>query len=235
MAPGRDFTRIFNFVLDNVIPPLLRDSKYFMLLFFYPLFGKKSRYFIEFKEKAPFFSDDDLLAHYKFLSDVHLDRKTDMNNKTIRLLLENITGETILDIACGRGYMVELLGSNFPEMQVFGMDIVLPLIDNKPPNVFLKEGGVEKTGFPNNHFDTVICAHTLEHVRDIDAAVNELRRVCRKKLIIVVPCQREYKYTFDLHLNFFPYMSSLRKVMKNPGASYQVTGGDFVYIETVSE
>lgn len=235
MAPGRDFTRIINFVLDNVIPPLLRDSKYFMLMFFYPLFGKKSRYFMEFKEKAPYFSDDELLGYYRFLGDVHLDRKTDMNNKTIRFILDNITGETILDIACGRGFMIELLGKKYPEMKVFGMDIVLPLIENKAPNLFLKEGSVEEIDFPDKHFDTVICAHTLEHVRDINKAIGELRRVCRKKLIIVVPRQREYKYTFDLHLHFFPYKSSLQKVMKNPLATCQVAGGDFIYIETVSE
>lgn len=235
MGPGRDFTRILNFVLDNIFPPFLRDSKYFMMLFFYPLFGKKSRYFMEFKEKAPFFNDDDLLDHYRLLSDVHLDRKTDMNNRTISIILDSVTGNTILDIACGRGYMTELLGGKFPEVKVTGMDIVLPPDGNKLQNVFFKEGGVEKIDFPDKYFDTVICAHTLEHVRDIDAAIFELRRVCRKKLIIVVPCQREYKYTFDLHLHFFPYMSSLKKVMKNPRAGYQVAGGDFVYIETATQ
>jgi ubiquinone/menaquinone biosynthesis C-methylase UbiE len=58
-------------------------------------------------------------------------------------------------------------------------------------------------------FDTVICTHTLEHVQNLTAAIDELRRVTRRRLIIVVPRQRPYRYTFDLHLHFFPYKHSL--------------------------
>ena len=50
-----------------------------------------------------------------------------------------------------------------------------------------------------------------------------------QKLIVVVPCQREYKYTFDLHTHFFPYQFSLEKHFENPNARIQKVKGDWLY------
>jgi ubiquinone/menaquinone biosynthesis C-methylase UbiE len=204
MVLKRDFTKYLNYVFDNVIPPVLRDSRYFMMLFFYPLFGRKYRYFMEYKKKAFLLSEGEFNDYYKLLEDRHIKRETDLNKKTIKYIIDNITGETVLDLACGRGYLVKLLSRLFPGKMIFGMDIIIPEIADIPDNLQLRAGNIEAIDFPDKYFDTVICAHTLEHVQNIDIAINELRRVCRKKLIIVVPRQREYKYTFDLHLHFFP-------------------------------
>ena len=55
----------------------------------------------------------------------------------------------------------------------------------------------------------------------------------RKRLIIVVPKQRPYKYTFDLHLHFFPYASNLLMLL-GPGQTAgkcQAMDGDWFYME----
>ncbi len=233
MTLSRGFTRFFIFMFDNVIPPVLRDNRCFMWLSFYPLFGKKARYFMEFKEKAPFLTEEEYNNYYKLLADKHFERKTSLNNKTVKYIHENISGDTILDIACGGGYMVQLLAERFPQKQIFGIDIIVPELTKKSQNVFLKTGNIENIDFPDNYFDTVICAHTLEHVQNIDRAIAELRRVCRRKLIIVVPQQREYRYTFDLHLHFFPYLFSFRKIMRNSEADYRMIANDIVYTEDI--
>lgn len=44
----------------------------------------------------------------------------------------------------------------------------------------------------------------------MNTALAELRRVAKRRLIIVVPKQRNYKYTFELHINFFPYLFDLK-------------------------
>ena len=67
--------------------------------------------------------------------------------------------------------------------------------------------------FKDDAFDYVVSTHTLEHVQDLPAAVAELRRVAREGLIVVVPKQRPYKYTFSLHTQFFPYEWSLRAAL----------------------
>ncbi len=105
-------------------------------------------------------------------------------------------------------------------------------VKEKYPQVNFVEGFVEKMPFPDNHFDTVICTHTLEHVQDIQGALTELRRICKERLIIVVPKQRPYKYTFDLHLHFFPYEHSLVNVVgSKKGGNCLTLGGDLYYSE----
>ena len=53
----------------------------------------------------------------------------------------------------------------------------------------------------------------LEHVPDLKAAVLKLRRLCRRQLIIVVPCQRYYYYTLDEHVHFFTHAQQLAPMM----------------------
>lgn len=75
--------------------------------------------------------------------------------------------------------------------------------------------------------------HTLEHVRDLVSAIRELRRVA-KRMILIVPRQRPYKYTFDLHLNFFPYPESLYFSLgkaDNAETFYKDVDGDMFYME----
>jgi SAM-dependent methyltransferase len=235
MAPGRDFTRYINYLFDNLFPPVLRDSRFFAMFFLYPLFGRKTRYFTEFKEKAPFLSGEELRDYYVRLESSHLKRPTDLNRNSLNYILNNISGDTVLDIACGRGYLVSLLAVKYPEKKIHGVDLILPEIVVKPDNLHITGGDIENIDFPDNYFDTVICAHTLEHTQNISTALRELRRVCSKRLIIIVPRQREYKYTFDLHLHFFPYLSSLKRVIRNPEAEYMVIGSDLVCMETFNQ
>jgi ubiquinone/menaquinone biosynthesis C-methylase UbiE len=72
---------------------------------------------------------------------------------------------------------------------------------------------IDRLPFPDASFDTVICTHVLEHILDLRGMVSELRRVCRRRLIIVVPREREYRYTFNPHFHFFPYNESFLRAM----------------------
>jgi ubiquinone/menaquinone biosynthesis C-methylase UbiE len=112
-------------------------------------------------------------------------------------------------------------------------DIVIqPEVKAIQPPVQWYEANIEQLPFGNGEFDSVICTHTLEHVRNLTKAVDELRRVARR-MLIVVPHQRPYKNTFDLHLNFFPYSHSLLSALgKTPAeASCENVGGDLFYLE----
>jgi ubiquinone/menaquinone biosynthesis C-methylase UbiE len=86
---------------------------------------------------------------------------------------------------------------------------------NHPAVNFLQEN-IERLSFADNEFDTVISSHTLEHVQDAQAAIQELRRVTKSRLIVVLPKQRPYRYTFDLHLRFFPYSHTVVEYMRPP-------------------
>jgi ubiquinone/menaquinone biosynthesis C-methylase UbiE len=107
---------------------------------------------------------------------------------------------------------------------------------SRAPSATFLEANVEALPFPDRQFDTVVCTHTLEHVRDLAKSLSELRRLAKKKLVIVVPKQRPYRYTFDLHLHFFPYRSSLLGAFgKSLGTvSLREVGGDWLYTETLA-
>lgn len=231
MKLSRDFTKYLNWMFDNLIPPVLRDAKWFMRPAIYPLFGKKTKYFMEFKHKSGFMTHQEYTEYYRLLADKHIKRETDLNKASIQFISENLQGEKIMDIACGRGFLANYLAKNNPEKEFTGIDIILPENIKNEKNVFFSTGNIEDLDYPDNCFDTVISTHTIEHVRDINRAISELRRVAKQRLIIVVPKQREYKYTFDLHLHFFPYLFSFQKLMANPDALYKIIDNDIVYVE----
>ena len=172
------------------------------------LFGRKAKYFFTFKDRAMHATAEDLHEIYAATADVHIQRDTDLNDACVGAIKANVVGATVLDVGCGRGYLAgQLSRAGFG---VTASDIrIAAEMRERFPRVRFEQTRAEALPFPAADFDTVICTHTLEHVQDLTAAINELRRVTRQRLIIVVPRQRPYKYTFDLHLHFFPYEYSL--------------------------
>ncbi len=227
----RDFTNTINWILDNIIPPIIRDSRIFTYPMFFLLFRSKTKFFFEFKQKASILTSKQTIEYYKNLSDVHIKRETDLNKKSIEFILNNIYGETVLDIACGRGYMAKQI-ANHQNVKVIGIDFIINENLKDSENPYFIEGSIEKIPYPDDYFDTVICSHTLEHIININESLTELRRVCNKKLIIILPRQREYKYTFDLHVHFFPYEFSVLNLMNNKNGVCLCINNDWVYYET---
>lgn len=207
---SRDTALCIHYILDQFVPPVIRDCRFIMAFPLWVMFRHRYKLYLDFKEKAFQLTEEEFRGFYRMVSDTSIDRETDLNKVSIDKIMMHVTGKNVLDVGCGRGFLVNLLSKHH---DTSGVDIVVPpLIREKFPQVKFYEDNVETLPFPNKAFDTVICTHTLEHVRNIHMAVAELRRV-GKKLIIVVPKQRPYKYTFDLHLNFFPYTYSLLSVM----------------------
>jgi ubiquinone/menaquinone biosynthesis C-methylase UbiE len=230
MKLSRNFTNIFNWILDNLIPPIIRDSKIFSIPLFWLLFGGKAKFFMDFKKNAILLSDEQIIEYYKNLSDVHIKRETDLNKESVNYILNNIIGETVLDIACGSGYLAKKIVDKH-NVKVTGIDFIINDEFKNSTNPIFVEGTIEKIPYPDKYFDTVICTHTLEHVINIQQSINELRRVCNKKLIMILPKQREYKYTFDLHLHFFPYKFSVLNILKNNMGHCFCINNDWVYYE----
>ena len=118
-----------------------------------------------------------------------------------------------------------------------GVDFIIePLTAERHPSIRFTAAPIESLPFPDGHFDTVICTHVLEHILDLRKALQELRRVCARQLIVVVPLEREYLFTFNPHIHFFPYPHSfLRQAIPVPaGAEHEVIGRDLLYCESRS-
>ena len=81
----------------------------------------------------------------------------------------------------------------------------------------------------DGHFDIVISTHTLEHLRKPAAALAEMKRVSKDRLIVVVPRQRAFKYTLDEHINFYPDAASLVKEIGEEDYVCEDLDGDWFF------
>lgn len=219
-----------HFVFDELLPPIVRDSTWLMMVPFRLAFGDRASVFANFKARAMGLSGREVSVTYRDTRDVHIVRATDLNDACLSEILGNVTGTRILDVACGRGHLATTLAQTH---DVVAADFVIDdsLRDNRA-RVTLVRCDIERLPFGDKTFGTVVSAHTLEHVRNIGDAIAELRRVAKDRLIVVVPKQREYRHTFDLHLHFFPYAHSLLATMgANRRSSCREIAGDLLYTE----
>jgi len=226
---SRNLSGRIGWALDNLLPPVLRDSAWFMRPAMWLLFRDKTDNFMRFKERAPLLDRNELLDYYRTTAEVHLDRSTDLTPQIIERILCDLIGERILDIACGKGFLSAEIARRTGK-NVTGMDFIAPA-QSFEQRLCFRQGAIEKIDCADNSFDTVVSAHTLEHVVDIERAIAELRRVARQRLIVVVPRQRNYRYTFDLHIRFFQYPHDLQLLMKNSQGKVCLLGNDLYYCE----
>lgn len=235
MKLSRNLALKIHFVLDQCLPPFLRDAKWFMAIPFRMLYKEQANVFLTFKERAPRMSEQEFADSYRQVEPVLFERETDLNTASIEEIKKNVVGQTALEAGCGKGLLARTIAA-LPSVQVTAADIIVDDATRvSSSNIEWKEANVEALPFADRSFDTVVCTHTLEHVQRLAVAMGELRRVVRRRLIIVVPMQRPYKYTFDLHLNFFPYpFSFLQQVGAPAHATCQNIGGDLLYIEDVA-
>jgi len=229
MKLSRDVTQFLVRMFDNCIPPIIRDSLWCMYIPIRLVRGNKWRVYTTFRDRIPFLTDNEYRDIYTEVQSVELNRETDTNSRCIEEIQKNIAGTTILDAGCGRGYLSRLLAKNYA---VTGIDIACAQSYTADTNPVLLNGSLESLPFPDKAFDTVVCAHTLEHVLNFERVVSELRRVTRHRLLIIVPIQRPYRYTFDLHVRFFPTIESFQYAMRRGNDSEcRNVGGDIFYKE----
>lgn len=209
-----------------------------MYLIMYPIYGRYTRILFEFKKEYPGLDAQEINKYYDKIKDapINIKRKTDLNSKCLAYILDKCAtiGNdefTILDAAAGRGLLAEQLSKNY---SVSAMDIVVPKVHAGGVN--WKEGALLNIPFADKSFDLVICTHAIEHIRDYKRAISELKRVAKRYIIIIMPCQREYKYTVDLHVNFCPYLYRFQKFIVEKSAEYFKLGGDRVcFIDKMTE
>lgn len=226
----RSIINRIRYVLEDLFPPVLRDSWLFYALMHLVLW-RRTKHFVSFRARSPYMSADEYDEYYRAYTPL-LD-KTDLNDACIARILREVEGSRAIDVGCGRGYFAGLLASETGK-QIAALDFqIAPSLRRRYPNVRFLQGAIERLPFREAQFDTVICAHTLEHIVGFERAVGELRRICAKKLIVVVPREREYKYSFNLHVQFFPYEHSLLNRLHPLPAVHgcEIVDGDLLYIE----
>jgi len=202
----------------DALPASIRDARWFMWPLFFVWFkGRHVKTAMEFKRLAPSMSDEEFRGVYRGVTTFADHRVTDTNPEAMEYVLARLDGEaqSLLDVGCGRGYFLAKVNG----LRGVGCDLL-------GGNVIAV---AERLPFGDKSFDIVTCSHTLEHTRDLAAAIAELRRVARRQLVVIVPRQRRFYYTLDLHLQFFETPEMLAEAMGGGGEIRQF-GSDLVYI-----
>lgn len=215
--------------MDDFLPGFIRNNKYLL----YPLFhywykGKNVSYYMNFKSIAKNISEKEFADAYRNLDCIANDREMDLNSSCISYMLDSFDkdAKTTLDVGCGRGHWLNFI-SEKTNLDITGCDLYDSVKLNRGKYV---KGNIENLPFENDSFDIVTSHHTIEHVLNPEKAVSELKRVTKKQLIIVTPCQKYFKYTLDLHINFFPDENSLLSLINMENYSCKKFFGDWVYI-----
>jgi SAM-dependent methyltransferase len=103
-------------------------------------------------------------------------------------------GDSILDVGCGKAFLLYEFTQAVPGVNVHGVDISRYGIEHAKPEVrpFLEVGNATKLPFPDRSFDLVISITTFHNLYcyDLDKALREVERVGKRHKYIVVESYR---------------------------------------------
>jgi len=220
----RRFTSQVRRLLDDWLPPVVREWRPLNSVLARIVHGKA--FDLDFKEHAFRMSDREFADAYSRLAQGGARfRDTDTTPDQIAAILAEARGR-VLEVGSGNGVIAERL-------KQAGHDVVAVEVTEESAAETARRAGCPVTlaalphlPFEDGAFDTVVCSHTLEHIPDLYAAAAELRRVA-KRVVVVVPCQRYYRYTVDYHLHFFPSAAPLEHLL---GGTARLVDGDWLVV-----
>ena len=111
-------------------------------------------------------------------------------------------GDTILDIGCGKGFLLYEFTQEVPGVRVAGLDISQHAIDHAKEEVkpFLKVGNAISLPWPDRSFDFVVSVTTLHNLYNYELrqAIREIERVGRGQKHIIIDAYRNEREKANL-------------------------------------
>jgi SAM-dependent methyltransferase len=124
----------------------------------------------------------------------HYDRRWSFYvERTLRETLSRLelrAGESLLDVGCGTGMLLEALSISVPDAKLSGVDPSPEMLEvarkRLDAAVILEESHAESLPFPDASFDVVVSASAFHYFRDPLGALEEMARVLRPNGRLVV-------------------------------------------------
>lgn len=129
--------------------------------------------------------------------------KYEAANPVVRLLLQrflrhveqaavNLNPSSVLDVGCGEGVVTERLAERLRPVEVLGVDADDARLGEEwrarnAPNLSFATGSAYNLPFDDGSFDLVCALEVLEHLEQPRYALDEMRRVAGRALLLSVP------------------------------------------------
>ena len=126
-----------------------------------------------------------------------------------KLVLELLGVETfdkLLEIGTGSGIFLPELSIHC--RQLYAIDIhrkvkqVQKVFENINMAVNITECSIESTNFPDNYFDVIIGVSVLECIRNLNSAIDEIKRIMKPEGLFITICPQK-NFLYDFILSFF--------------------------------
>src|SRR3990167_2932557 len=121
-----------------------------------------------------------------------------------------VEGKVVLDIACGTGYGTQIIAKD--AAKVYGVDISKETIEYakenfNAPNITYKLGNASKIPLDDNSVDVVVSFETIEHVKEYEKFVDEVKRVLKDngQFIVSTPNDDEFIDDNEFHVHEFQF------------------------------
>lgn len=125
-----------------------------------------------------------------------------------------VAGARVLDVGCGKGFLVKDLMLECPGLEAFGLDVSLYAITHAPPELTgrLHLGTAEKLPFADKSFDCVISLNTIHNFsrNGVIKVMKEIQRLSAGKAFVQVDSyytqeQKEVFESWVLTADFYDY------------------------------
>ena len=125
-----------------------------------------------------------------------------------------MAGARVLDVGCGKGFLVKDLMLECPGLEAFGLDVSLYAITHAPPELTgrLHLGTAEKLPFADKSFDCVISLNTIHNFsrNGVIKVMKEIQRLSAGKAFVQVDSyytqeQKEVFESWVLTADFYDY------------------------------
>jgi SAM-dependent methyltransferase len=139
---------------------------------------------------------------------------------------ESRPGQRLLEVGCAEGELTEMIAGASPDCDVVGFDLpseeLTALWDEiELPNLTFLTGTATDMPFEDDEFDVVFAIEVLEHVPDWRAALDEITRVCSRRVVASVPREPIWRL---LNMARLKWLSDLGNT---PGHVNHWSRGDF--------
>jgi ubiquinone/menaquinone biosynthesis C-methylase UbiE len=112
------------------------------------------------------------------------------------------SGDKILDVGCGKSFLIYEMMRAIPGLEIYGIDISRYALSHAKEEItpFLCEGKAEHLPFKDHSFDFVISITTLHNLYcyNLEKALQEIERVGKKNKYIVVESYRNEEEKVNL-------------------------------------